>query len=57
MKPVVYGSPGQLAALLVSVVKAVDGEPREVFADEEVKQAGRLLSSTVARRIAEAVSS
>jgi hypothetical protein len=52
-EPVVYGSPAQLAVLLESITRVIEGEPREVFEDATVRYFGRQLSGLIARRVTE----
>ena len=50
--PIVYGSPGQVAALMDSLGRVLEHEPDEVFDDLVVRQAARQLAGLIDRRVA-----
>jgi hypothetical protein len=52
--PVAYSSPGQVVTVLESMVRLVEREPQEVFADTDVRRSGWELSGLIGRRLDEA---
>jgi hypothetical protein len=49
--PIVYGSPGQIAACFDSFARLVESEPDETFSDPVVRNCGQRLAELIHRRI------